>query len=122
MQQLIKLDPKTHRYTQVDVIRLKREAKTLLDFIYTNINPANDEHGILKWVVPLCEKVLQDKVELPISIQDRPLKYQVREGLLPRDFEELYAPFLITITGSPRNEVKELQINGEHYTYVNFEG
>lgn len=70
----------------------------------------------------LCEKVLQDKVELPISIQDRPLKYQVREGLLPRDFEELYAPFLITITGSPRNEVKELQINGEHYTYVNFEG
>jgi len=122
MQHLIKLDPITRRYAQVDVVRLKRETGTLLDFIYTNIDPVHDEHEIWKWVVPLCERVLQDNLELPIPIQDRPLKYQIREGLLPRDFEEIYAPFLLTITGSPRSETPEILIDGELYTYADFEG
>ncbi len=121
MQYLVKLDPETYHYTQVDVVRLKREAKALLDFIYTHIDPAHDEHGIWKWVVPLCEGVLQNKVELPIPVEDRPLKYQTREGLLPRDLEELYAPFSLTITGSPRNLTQKILINGELYTYVDFE-
>lgn len=121
MQYLVKLDPNTYRYTQVDVVRLKREAKALLDFIHTHIDPAHDEQGIWKWVVPLCEGVLQNRIKLPIPVEDRPLKYQIREGLLPRDFEELYAPFLLTITGSPRSRTQEIVINGELYTYVDFE-
>lgn len=121
MLQLVKLDPATHRYTRVDIVRLKREAKILLDYIYTKIDPANDEHEIWKWVVPLCEKALENEIAFPIPIEARPLKHQIREGLLPRDFEEIYAPFALTITGSPRSETQDIQIDGDTYTYVDFE-
>lgn len=84
MPRLVKLDPQTHRYLEIDVKRAKREAIDLLHYIQNNINPTNDEHGIWKYVVPLCEKVIRDQIDLPIPSEDRPLKYQVREGLLPQ--------------------------------------
>lgn len=121
MQKLVKIHPLTQRYMEVDENRAKREAIDLLQYIQKNISPAKDEHEIWKHVVPLCEKVINDQVELPIPVEARPLKYQVREGLLSREFEEKYAPFALTITGTPREITKDVYLNGETYTYVDFE-
>lgn len=121
MKRLVKLDPKTHRYTEVDKIKAKKQALELLDYINETVSNTNDEHGIWKYVVPLCENVLKENISLPIQVEDRPLKYQIREGLLTRQFEEKYAPFALTITGTPRELTEEIDIDGECYTYVDFE-
>jgi hypothetical protein len=121
MKRLVKLDPKTHRYTEIDTVKAKKQALELLHHINETVSKTNDEYEIWKHVVPLCENVLTDNIPLPIPAEDRPLKYQIREGLLTRRFEEKYAPFALTITGTPRELTEEIDINGECYTYVEFE-
>lgn len=121
MKRLVKLDPKTHRYTEIDIVKAKKQALELLDHINETVSKTTDEHGIWKHVVPLCENVLKDNICLPIPVEDRSLKYQIREGLLTMQFEEKYAPFALTITGTPRELTEEIDINGECYVYVDFE-
>ena len=121
MKNLVKIHPVTQRYLVIDKKRAKREAINLLQYIKNNIDPVNDEHKVWEYVVPLCEKVLHDQIDLPIPVEDRPLKYQVREGLLSPEFEEIYAQFALTITGTPREVTKDVYLNGETYTYVDFE-
>lgn len=121
MKKLVKLDPKTWRYTECDVVELKKASRALLDFIIKNIPQNEDPHKIWKWVVPLCEGALNNQISTPISYEDLPLKYQIGEGLLSDELESIYAPFSIAITGSPLNKLDKIEINGEFYAYVDFE-
>ena len=41
--------------------------------------------------------------------------------MLPQDFEKIYAPFAFTITGGTPEECEELEVNGEHFMYADFE-
>jgi hypothetical protein len=123
IRRLIKLDPATGNYAEVDAPRLKREALALLDYINIHIDPKSDEHSILKWVVPLCEAVLNDTLKLPVPYSDLPLKYAIREGQLPNDFEVLYSDFAATLSGSrfSRDSQEKIFIDGLAYAYVDFE-
>lgn len=121
MKKLVKIDPITKRYTEIDTIRLKRETEALSNYIKNNTTPADDPYGIWKWVMPLCSGVLNETLVVPISYSDLPLKYPIREGLLSEDFEDFYAPFSITITGGSRKPHELVEINGELFTHVDFE-
>lgn len=121
MRKLIKLHPVTKSYLEVDKIKLERLSAILLDFIKSNISPLNDPHNIWKLVAPLCEGVLNNTLKVPISYDDLPLKYAIREGLLDDDFEDIYAPFSNTITGTATKITQDVEISGELYTYVDFE-
>lgn len=121
MEKLVKLDPKTWRYIECDVVALKKASRVLRDFIIKNIPQNEDPHKIWERVVPLCEGALNDQLAVPISHSNQPLKYQIREGLLSDEFESVYAPFSIAITGSPLNKPDKIEINGEFYAYVDFE-
>ena len=63
IRKLVKLDSNTGDYAEVDKIRAKREARVLLDHIQKHIDPNQDEHGIWKWVVPLCQGVLNETLK-----------------------------------------------------------
>lgn len=72
MKRLVKLDPISKRFTEVDRVRLEQVAQELLDFIQDKISPHNDPFDIWKWVVPLCEGVLNNiffllNLLLPVS-------------------------------------------------------
>ncbi len=121
IRKLVRLDPTTGNYAEVDSVRLKREANELLDHIKTHIDPSVDPNGIWKWVVPLCVGALNETLPLPMNSSDRPLKYAIREGLLPNDFEELYASFAITISGMARAILDKVEIDGNTYMYADFE-
>lgn len=121
MKKLIKLHPVTKSYLEVDKVKLERLSLNLLNFIKNNISPLNDPHEIWKWVVPLCEGVLNNTLATPIPYNDLPLKHAIREGLLADNFEELYAPFANTITGTVTKITADVEINGELFTYVDFE-
>ena len=120
-RKLIKLDPATGNYAEVDKVRLKREAIALFEYIKTHIDPNFDEHGIWKWVAPLCTGVLDGTLKLPMNSSERPLKYAIREGMLPSDFEDLYASFSITVTGMAREILDKTEVDGVTYMYADFE-
>lgn len=122
MKRLVKLDPISKRFTEVDRVKLERVAQDLIDFIQNNISPYNDPFDIWKWVVPLCEGVLDNTLKLPLPYDQLPLKYPMREGLLPDAFEKIYAPFSNTITGTPIVKTEKIEINGALYAEVDFEG
>lgn len=121
MKMLVKLDPITQSYLTIDEVKAKRLAKELINFIRSNINPRRDVHGIWKNMIPLCEGVLHNTVQLPFPYTEVPLKYPAREGLLSDDFEELYSSFVNVITGTATELNGDVIIDGELYTYVDFE-
>jgi hypothetical protein len=120
-RKLIPIDPETGRYARVDMKRLERETHELLCFIEANITPENDEFQILKYVRPLCIEVLTDKVKLPLDSSELPLKYYIREGMLPRDFQHIYSCFAVTITGLSTEISERITIDGVQYKYADFE-
>ncbi|MGB3608916.1 MAG: hypothetical protein WA987_00970 [Cellvibrio sp.] len=121
MKKLIKLDPGSKRYAEVDPVKLERVTEQLLDYIYQEIPPNEDPFGVWTWVVPLCKGVLQSTVVLPLPYDELPLKYPMREGLLSDEFEKIYAPFANTITGTPITQTDKVEIDGILYAYVDFE-
>lgn len=122
IRKLVKLDPSTGDYAEIDEVRLKREARVLLDYIKTHIDPNSDEHEIWKWVVPLCQGAIDGTLTLPVPFSTLPLKYAVREGLLPDDFFDLYAEFGLTISGTAREILSKVDIDGMTYMHADFEG
>jgi hypothetical protein len=121
MKRLVKLNPISKRFIEVDRVKLERVARDLLDFIQNNISPNNDPFDIWKWVVPLCEGVLNNTLKLPLPYDQLPLKYPMREGLLPDALEKIYAPFSNTITGTPIVKTEKIESNGALYVEVDFE-
>lgn len=121
IKKLIPIDPETGRYTQVDTKRLMRETRALLNFIDVHIKPENDEFKILKYVRPMCEAVLSGKTKLPFPYSELPLKYYIREGMLPRDLSEVYSEFAVTVSGSPRTFSERINIDGILHKYADFE-
>lgn len=122
MKKLIKLNPKTGRFIELDTIRLKRTAKELQVFIAKNIPKNNDPFNIWGGVMPLCEGVLNGTINAPIAFSDLPLTYVLGEGLLSApDFEKIYNPFANTIIGQPLRQLDKIEIDGELYAYADFE-
>lgn len=121
IRKLVKINPLTGDYAEVDKVRLKRETKDLLNYIKKHVDPNADEHEIWKWVVPLCESVLNETVDLPIKFSELPLQHAIQEGLLPKAFSELYSSFAITISGMAREILDNVDVNGVTYTYADFE-
>jgi hypothetical protein len=122
MLKLVRVDKTTGKYLDIDTVRLIREARTLLDFIQKNVDPLADEFHIWTTVVPLCEGVINKTAALPIPYQNLPLRYEIREGLLPDAFYSLYASVSLTISGIGLEAPDIFDVNGVAYTYANFEG
>ncbi|MDQ1816575.1 hypothetical protein RBA41_25065 [Massilia sp. CCM 9210] len=120
-RKLVKLDGQTGDYAEVDKIRLKREARELIEYIKKNIDPNKDEYGIWTSVVPLCQDVLAEKIPLPVSFFSLPLRYESREQLLETGFDELFSEFKLTISGAAREILDEVVIDGVRYMYADFE-
>lgn len=93
----------------------------MLDFINDQISPNDDPYGIWTWVIPLCERVLNNILSLPLPYDQLPLKCPMREDLLSDAFENKYAPFANTIIGTPTKITPDIEIDGELFTYVDFE-
>jgi hypothetical protein len=121
-RKLVKLDPNNGwRFSEVDVIEVRRSAAALKDYIERCIDPDDDPYEIRNQVLPLCEGALDGTLNLPLNVMDIPLEYPSREGWLPRSFESYWAKFLVPATGSPRETTERATIDGEQYAPTYFE-
>lgn len=120
-RKLVRVDEKTGDYAEVDTVRLKRETRELMNFIQKNVDQNNDPHGIWTSLVPLCRAVLAETVLLPFPFFNLPLRYESREGLLDAKFDDLFSAFALTISGTAREILDEVVIDGVRYMYADFE-
>ncbi|MDM5176851.1 hypothetical protein PO883_06520 [Massilia sp. DJPM01] len=115
------MDEQTGDYAEVDIVRLKRESRELIEYIKGNIDPNKDQYGIWNSVVPLCREVLAETISLPVPFFNLPLRYETREGMLDADFDERFSEFALTISGTAREILEEVVIDGIRYMYADFE-
>ncbi|RSZ58801.1 hypothetical protein HF313_26465 [Massilia atriviolacea] len=120
-RKLVRVDEQTGDYAEVDTVRLKRETQELMDYIGSNVDPNKDPYRIWTSVVPLCRAVLDETISLPVSFFDLPLRYESREGLLDAEFDDLFSSFVLTISGTAREILDEVVIDGVKYMYADFE-
>ncbi|NHZ66878.1 hypothetical protein [Massilia genomosp. 1] len=120
-RKLVKVNEQTGDYAEVDKVRLKRETHELMNFIQTNIAQSKDKYGVWTSLVPLCRAVLAETISLPVPFFELPLRYESREGLLDADFDELLCGFTLTISGTAREILDEVVIDGVRYMYADFE-
>lgn len=118
MRKLVELNPSTMYANEIDTIRLKREAEDLKKYILAI--SANDKFEIRAKVLPIVEAAINGTRRFPINTDEEPLKYEVREGLVPDDFHELYARFFNTAIGA-RVDLTNIQENGgKFYAWMDF--
>ncbi|MDR2031940.1 MAG: hypothetical protein LBP86_06755 [Azoarcus sp.] len=112
------------RFSEVDLICVRRAAVALKDYIERCIDPDDDPYEIRGQVLPLCEGALDGSLKMPLNvITDIPLGYPSREGLLPESFEHYFAEFCVPATGTGMTvDILEPVIkDGEKYAYMYFE-
>lgn len=121
-RKLVKLDPANGwSFSEVDMIRVRRAAAALKDYIERCIDPDDDPYEIRGQVLPLCEGALDGTLKLPLFFSDRPLRYPSREGWLPQSFEKYWSHFLVAATGAPMMTTERVTIDGEQYAPTSFE-
>ena len=121
MKKLVRIDPKSGRYIDIDPKKLARDAKSLEAFVRKNIDPANDSLGVYSELLPLCKQVADQRRNTAIPLEDLPLRYPFREGLMPQGLAALYSEFSATITGTPLDVIHIVDVNGVPHAEVEFE-
>jgi hypothetical protein len=123
-RKLVRLDPDNGgRFSEVDLICVRRAAAALKDYIERCIDPDDDPYEIRGQVLPLCEGALDGSLKMPLNFStDIPLKYPSREGWLPESFKHYFAEFCVPATGQSIDVFEQPIVKGgEQYAYMYFE-
>ena len=120
MRRLVELDPVTFYTKEVDKVRLAREGRALKEYILS-IPAAADKFDYRGRVLPIVEAALNDTLKLPLHASDEPLKYELREVLLPEDFEELFARFFNTAIGARAEVENPVTRDNKLFAWMDFE-
>lgn len=120
MKKLVKINEKTGYYAELDFVKLGRTANALKTKL---VSLSSDQVGERErdFLLDLCNKSLAGSISAPIERSALPLRYQLREQMLPRDLDEALSSFYVAITGMPTTELELQDINGEIFAEVEFE-
>lgn len=94
---LVELEGEFGYPKEVDVVKIDRVARDFRRWLLS-LNPSNDPYGFLSQDLPLVESVLNGELPLPYRGPE-PHSWEIREGLLPRDYTKASAPFYNAIRG-----------------------
>jgi hypothetical protein len=120
MRRLVQLDPETLRFTEVDRKRLRREGQALRAYL-NGLTSENDRLGLRAQVGQLVDAVLRGARTLPLDLREVPFGRESTEGLLSREFEDLYAAFFVTALGSHREPPQIVEKEGNKWAWMDFE-
>ncbi|GGB22391.1 hypothetical protein [Agarivorans gilvus] len=100
--QKVRVNERTGRFIDIDLNKANRQALELKNYILHTYTPSNDVYDVIGQVLPLCELVLSGGIKEAVDVNELPLRYHTREGLLPNDLDVLFSELCLTITGTPR--------------------
>jgi hypothetical protein len=124
VKRLVELDRETMYAKEVDVNRLKREARELRDYLLA-MPVEQDRERLREQVLPFCDAALAGTLRLPIDVADKPInitRILDRDGYIPPGFEELYARFMNTAVGSRADSQHPVERDGKLWALMEFEG
>lgn len=103
---------------EIDMVKLRRVATEFKAWLLT-VDPGNDPFGFLQKDLPLVEAALSGTMLLPYKGWE-PHNWELREGLLPRAYTKVSAPFYNTIRGAERS-IETITKEGKRYAWAEFE-
>lgn len=116
---LIELDQETWGWSVIDPVKLERVAKEFKLWLLT-VDPKNDKYGFLEKDLPIVLSALNKSILLPYK-GNYPHNWELREGLLPREYTKISAPFYNTIQGAHLTSPQIIEKNGKRYAWAEFE-
>lgn len=123
MKKLVELDPESFTTKEVDHKKILRSAHALRDYLQ-HLAPEEDQYRIKEYVLPIVDEALAGTLRLPFSALQQPLIREGADGLLPREYEKLSAPFFVAIMGMSglgSDLIKPIHKEGKVYAWMEFE-
>lgn len=103
---------------EIDLVKLKRVTAEFKAWLLT-VDRDNDPFRFLDEDLPLVEAALDGSMNFPFKGQS-PHNWENREGLLPREYTKISAPFYCTIMGAERS-IETVIKDGKRYAWAEFE-
>lgn len=119
IRKLVELNGKHGGWLEIDPIKTKRVASNFKKWLLT-IDPNHDPFLFLKYDLPLVDAVLNNQVSLPYK-GNRPHTRALGEGLLPREYTIISAPFYNTIFGALYAPPEVIMKDNKYYAWTEFE-
>jgi len=119
IRKLIELDGEYGGWLEVDLVKLKRVATEFKKWLLT-VDPNNDPFEFLKYDLPMVESALNGQMALPYK-EGKPHTRMWGEGLLPREYTRIAAPFYLTIRGGLEETPEVIMKDGKYYAWAEFE-
>ena len=123
MKKLVELDPVTRTTKQFDEVKIARSAQALKEYLLS-LAPDGDHLHLRELVLPIVEKALSGRLDLPFDNRNKPLRRELGEGLLPAEYNKLAAPFFVAISGMSglgSDLIKPIRKEGKIYAWMEFE-
>jgi hypothetical protein len=126
IRKLVALDGPYGYPKEVDPKKVLNSARKFKAWLLA-LSPDDDEFGFLQKDLPIAESVIDGSVSLPYKGW-KPHNWESREGLLPREYTKIAAPFYNAIRSAalcmPANSDKPpevIQKDGKYYAWCEFE-
>jgi hypothetical protein len=103
---------------EIDMVKLTRVADEFRRWLLT-IDLSNDPFGFLGQDLPLVDAALNGTMPLPYKGRE-PHMRELGEGLLPREYTRISAPFYNTIRGANRS-IETVLKDGGRFAWAEFE-
>lgn len=120
---LVELDSKTKLSKVVDKKRLHHETEQLRNLLLT-LTKDTDTLRLREKLLPICEGILDGKIESPLYSNDLPVKitrvFDSGEDF-PDGFLEIYATFSITATGGRVDYDRCFVQDGKLWAWMEFD-
>lgn len=118
IKKLVELNGEFGGWLEIDPVKLKRVATEFRNWLST-VNPAGDEFGFLEKDLPIVEQALVGTLKLPHK--GFPHNWEIREGLLPRAYTFIAAPFYNVSGGSLDAPPEVVMKDGRYYAWAEWE-
>ena len=118
IRKLVELNGKYGGWMEIDEAKAKRLAANFKDWLL-KIDPANDPFEFLEKDLPLVNATLNGTLKTPFK--DSPHNWEIREGMLPKDYLQISSPFYNTIAGALLSPPHVIEKDGRYYAWNEFE-
>lgn len=119
IKKLVELDGEYGGWLEIDPVKLKRVAIEFKNWLMT-VDSETDSFGFLKKDLPIVESALSGSMQLPFRGTE-PHNWELREGLLPKNYRNISAPFYNTIRGALYEPPKVIMKDGRYFAWTEFE-
>lgn len=114
----VRYDKSISARLELDQPGIQRAARHLLDAITNAVATGSVQEAHLQPLIEYAQAGLRGEITYPHNWQVDPMRYELRERLLPSEVSDAYAAYTFFTHGMLRDIPKFTEINGQTYVEV----